>query len=113
MSAGKARGSRWERAICDYLLSFGYQYVERRLAGSRADRGDIAGLPGICIEAKSQNRISLSEWVDEAVAEGINDGAWLSVCWVHRKGKGSAGDGYVVMTGRQFVELLQRMDVRP
>lgn len=109
MSAAKAKGSAWERGIVDYLKSFGFAYVERRIAGSLKDRGDIAGLPGVVIEAKSCARIELSTFVDEAVLEGQNDGAWLAVTWIKRRGKGSAGDGYVVMTGRQFVEILREV----
>ena len=109
MSAAKAKGSAWERAIVDYLKSFGFRYVERRIAGATKDRGDIAGLPGVVIEAKNTARIALASYVDEAVLEGQNDGAWLAVTWIKRTGKGSAGDGYVVMTGRQFVAVLDAL----
>lgn len=109
MSANKDRGSRWEKDIVDYLRSVGFQYAERRLAGSAKDRGDIAGIPGVVVEAKSQNRITLSEWMDEAVVEGQRDNAWLAVTWVKRKGRGSAADGYVVMTGTQFAEILRTL----
>lgn len=109
MSSQKQRGSSWERAIVDYLRSFGFAYVERRIAGSVKDRGDIAGLPGIVIEAKSCARIDLATFVDEAVLEGVNDKAWLAVTWIKRRGKSSAGDGYVVLTGRQFIEILREV----
>lgn len=114
MSASKARGTAHETAIVNYLKVNGFPLTERRALSGNKDRGDIAGvMPGLVIEAKSQNRISLAEWVDEAEVEGRNDGADLAVVWAKRKGKGSVGDGYVVMTGRQFVDLLHRLTERP
>ncbi len=112
MSANKDRGSTFERAVVDYLRACGFPHAERRLAGAKADRGDIAGIPGLMIECKSQNRISLAEWVDEAECEKNNDRADIGVVWVKRKGKGSAGDGYIVMSGRQFIEILIELRVR-
>lgn len=106
MSRSKAKGTRWETAIVDYLRGIGWVHAERRALHGSADRGDIAGLAGVVIEAKNQERHSLAEWVDEAVAEGDNARADVAVVWAHRRGKASPADGYVVMTGTQFVSLL-------
>lgn len=107
-SRNKAKGSAFERAIVDHLRAAGWPYAERRLAGSAKDRGDIAGVVGVVIEAKSQARLTLAEWVDEAETERVNDNAWLGVVWHKKIGKASAGDGYVTMTGHQFTALLAR-----
>lgn len=107
MSTGKRRGTGWESAIVAALQEGGFPHVERRALNGSKDRGDIAGIPGVVIEAKNQNRISLAEWVDEAEVERVNDRAWLGVVWAHRKGKATAADGYVVMSGRQFLTLLR------
>jgi len=34
------------------LLRTDYPYAERRLAGAQEDKGDIAGVNGVCIEVK-------------------------------------------------------------
>ncbi|MGW9058861.1 hypothetical protein [Streptomyces sp. NPDC055733] len=107
-SKNKAKGSAWERAIVEHLRAAGWPFAERRLAGSRKDRGDIAGVVGVVIEAKNTASRNLAGWVDETEVERQNDGAWLGVVWHKRTGKGSAADGYVTMTGRQFTELLAR-----
>lgn len=111
MNASKQRGTRWESEIVRYLNENGWPHVERRTLSGSSDRGDIAGLHGdagsVVIEAKNQNRQSLAEWIDEAEAEGDNARARVAVVWAHRKGKSSAGAGYVVMTGEQFTELLK------
>ena len=107
MSASKGKGSAWERKIVEALRESGATHAERRLAGSSRDRGDIAGLPGVVIEAKNGARVELAAWVDEAELERANDGASLGVVWHHRKGRGSAVDGYVTMTGATFIRLLR------
>lgn len=111
MSTSKAKGSAWERAIVEYLRTIAWPHAERRLAGSVKDRGDIAGVPGVVIEAKNTARLELATWVAEAEVERIHDGAWLGVVWHKRRGKASAADGYVTMTGRQFAQLLARVDL--
>lgn len=113
-SRNKAKGSAWERAIVEHLRTAGWPYAERRIAGAAKDRGDIAGVVGVVIEAKNKARMALAEWVDEAELEQGHDGAWLGVVWHKRVGKASAADGYVTMTGAQFTALLARaLDIEP
>ena len=107
MSANKQRGTRWESAVVTFLRERGFRYAERRaLAGAR-DLGDITGLPGVVIECKSQNRQSLAEWLDEAEQEKANAGADHAVVWFKRRGHTSAGKGYVLMSGDDYVWLLR------
>lgn len=106
MSANKQKGSAWERAITEHLKAAGWPYAERRLAGSSKDRGDIAGVPGVVIEAKNCAAMNLAGWLEEAELERANDRAWLGVVWHKRRGKAAAADGYVTMTGAQFTTLL-------
>lgn len=107
-SRSKAKGSAWERAIVEHLRTAGWPFAERRIAGATKDRGDIAGVVGVVIEAKNTASARLAEWIDEADLERTNDGAWLGVVWHKRIGKASAADGYVTMTGAQFTALLAR-----
>lgn len=104
----KTKGSAWERTIVEHLRAAGWPYAERRIAGAAKDRGDIAGVVGVVIEAKNTTRMKLSEWVAEAETERVNDNAWLGIVWHKRTGKSSAADGYVTMTGAQFTALLAR-----
>lgn len=107
-SRNKAKGSAWERAIVEHLRAAGWPYAERRIAGAAKDRGDIAGVVGVVIEAKNATRTDLAGWVAETELERVNDNAWLGVVWHKRTGKSSAADGYVTMTGTQFTALLAR-----
>ena len=113
MSRSRAKGTAWESAIVDFLRGHGWPHAERRALNGARDRGDIAGLPGLVIEAKDANRIELAEWVKEVCAEARNaepDPAVMppiGIVWAHRKGKASPGDGYVIMDGRTLVRLLK------
>jgi|SRR4051812_17534789 hypothetical protein len=108
MSAGKAKGTRHESNIVGYLRTVGFPWADRvPLSGAR-DRGDVTIGPGSpVIEAKNQARYSLAEWLDEARAEAANARAPFGVVWMHRRGRGSAADGYVVMSGEDFAGLLR------
>lgn len=82
MSASKAKGTRWESAIVFFLHLAGWSQAERRTLNGAKDKGDISGIPGVVIEAKNQNRLSLAEWVDEAEREAgaAGDESLVAVC---------------------------------
>lgn len=111
-ASAKKAGTSWETEIVRALIARGWPHAERRrLAGAR-DRGDIAGVAGVVIEAKNTNRLELAAAVDEAQTEARNDntgvfGVSHGVAWIKRKGKPRAEDGYVVMTGETFMNLLK------
>ena len=107
MSAGKAKGTRHESAIVTFLRDHGFTWADRVPLSGKHDRGDVTLGPGSpVIEAKNQARHSMAEWLDEANTEAANAHAPFGVVWAHRRGKGSPGDGYVVMDGHTFVKLL-------
>ncbi|WP_194821279.1 hypothetical protein [Micromonospora sp. S-DT3-3-22] len=106
MSASKRKGTAWESAIVGYLLANGVPYAERRTLNGVKDRGDIAGIPGVVIEAKSAARTELAAWLDETETERRNDRASVGAAWIKRRGKASPGQGFVVMTGERFLCLL-------
>jgi hypothetical protein len=107
MSRSKTKGTAWESAIVRHLAGEGFPHVERRALKGTQDRGDIAGIPGVVIEAKNCRTVSLAAWVDEAAVEQANDGADYSAVWHHRRGKASPAEGYVTMTGATFTRLLR------
>lgn len=106
MSANKRRGTRAESAVVDYLNSFGYTTAERRALAGALDKGDIAGMDNLVIEVKDWARMDLAGWVDEAEKEKYNAKADFGVAWHKRRGRGTPGDWYVTMTGRQFMGFL-------
>lgn len=107
MSRNKQRGTSWESKIVELLRDRGWPHAERRALGGAHDRGDIAGVPAVVIEAKNCAKVELAAFLDEAETERANDKADLGVAWIKRRGKASAAEGYVVMSGDTFVWLLR------
>ena len=106
MSKQRAKGTRWESKIRDYLLDQGVE-VHRQPAHGVNDKGDLHIGTDVIVEAKDQARHSLAEWLDEAVLEAANAGRRVGAAWFHRRGKGSPAQGYVLLDGATFVYLLR------
>ena len=106
MNASKRKGTSWESLITSHLQASGWPYAERRALAGSSDRGDIAGLPGVVIEAKACRTPDIPGWLREAEAERVNDKAAIGAVWAKRIGKSAAADGYVVMTPQTFIRLL-------
>jgi hypothetical protein len=106
-STAKKAGTSWETDIVRALVDAGWPYAERRRLSGAADKGDIAGVPGVVIEAKNVGEIKLSAALDEALRERDNAAAVYGVAWIKRARKSAAEDGYVVMDGAQFLSLLK------
>jgi hypothetical protein len=104
----KQKGTRWESAVRDFLSANSTNRVERMPAGAALDRGDLSGVPGVCIECKDVQKIELAAIVDEAVAEAINcrDDS-LPVAVIKRRRKG-VEDGYAVMPLWAWTQLQQQ-----
>lgn len=113
MSASRRKGTAWETAIVDWLRGRGFPHAERRALRGGRDAGDVTGVPGLCVEAKNAKTITLAGWVDELAAEVDNANADIGVLWIKRRGRASAGDGYVVMTPDHLVVLLRAAGFAP
>lgn len=107
MSRERAKGTRWESALVEYLRANGFPHAERRALHGAHDRGDIAGIIGLVVEAKSAARVELAAWVDEANEEAENAGGAIGVVWFKRRGRASPGAGFVTMDGETFAYLLR------
>ena len=101
----KAKGSQWERDVAKYFNERGYPDVERRYgAGATLDKGDINGVKDTVLECKNHAKISLSEFMEEALIEQKNAKKRFGVSVIKRRGK-NVKDSYVVMTLEQWIDL--------
>jgi Holliday junction resolvase len=107
-SAAKAKGSKAERDVVNYLVENGFPYAERRIAGAQEDKGDIAGVNGVCIEVKDHAKMALSGWIEEIILETKHAKAWTGVVIHKRKGKGNPADWYASMPVSVWLELLKK-----
>lgn len=103
----KAKGTAWETALVNYLHEQGWVHAERRALHGNTDKGDIAGIVGVVVEAKSCKTLNVTGWVTEAETERDNAGAKLGVAWYKRRGHTSPGKGIVAMSGDTFAYLLR------
>lgn len=80
----KQKGARFERLLASRLRDYGYD--ARRTAqycGKSGDASDVVGLPGIHIEAKHQERMSLYDWMAQAKRDA--EGTGRLPCVFHKK----------------------------
>lgn len=113
----KAKGTAWETEIVTELRGQGHTSARRVVQAGAADVGDVhVGAilsPLVAIEAKNEKALTISTYVDEARREGDNAGAlYGGVAWVKRRGKARARDGYVIMDGQTFIDILAALDTR-
>ena len=107
MSKERAKGTAWETAVVDYLR-IGFPHV-KRTGSADFGAGDIDVAPGVVIECKSVARIDLAAIVDQTEAARTRNKADIGAAWIKRRGKSSPADGYVVMTGAQFLWILSAL----
>ena len=109
-SANKRKGTEWESAVRDFLLSHGIP--ARRVAQTgQLDTGDIHGIDPFVGQAK--NWATLAEALNEGLkgakvqAARVHPDA-LPVVFVKRRGKGTA-DGYAVMDIATYARVNARL----
>jgi hypothetical protein len=110
VSRQRAKGTRFETEIVEYLKANGFPYAERRAMRGSRDAGDIAGIPGIAIEAKNWKTLALGEWMGEAEVGARNAGVRRYALW-HKRRMKPIPESYVTIPAWLFVELL-RDDVK-
>ena len=103
----KTKGNVAERAVVTYLRGRGFIHAERSRAGWTDDRGDIDGLPGVCIEIKNEKRINLAGYMDELLRETLAAKADTGVVIVKKRGTADVAQWYAVAPVSVWVDLLK------
>lgn len=106
MSRSKQKGTAHETAIIRWLQSNGHHNAERRTLNGQHDRGDIAGIPGVVIEAKNHKSFDLAGWTRELETEIRNANATTGVVIAKRRGTTNVDDYYAILPARLWLELL-------
>ena len=109
----KAKGRFWENKIVECLVSAGWLFSERRRLAGIADKGDIAGIPHVVIEAKSAKTYSLPAWMKETRIERDNAKADIGALWIKANGHTSALEGMVLLPPEDFLFLLKKAGYGP
>lgn len=101
----KAKGSQWERAVVNFLSDW-FPAIERRLAGSQQDKGDLQGIPYTVIECKNHKQLRLAEWSDRLQEQMENAKAFRGVLIIKRANK-PVSQAYAVMPLVLWAELMK------
>jgi len=105
----RVKGTTWEAAVVDFLKPF-WPWVERRALNGSKDRGDVAGIPFVVIEAKAAKTMRLNDWLAELDDEIVAADAGTGAVFVKRIGRTKAEDGFIVMRPLAWVELMKRAE---
>ena len=103
----KAKGTRWESELRDYLISLGFEARREALKGNK-DEGDIFGIDDWTLEAKNEKRIALAKYMDELAVEMKNGGTTHGAVLVKRARK-SVGNAYAVMPLFDLLYLISEL----
>ena len=106
----KRKGNAAELLVAKWLRKYGWINAERSRAGWTDDRGDIDGMPGICIEVKAEKKIDLAGYMKELANEMGNARAWTGTVIIKRRGSQDVDDWYAVMPAKVWAELLAMLD---
>jgi hypothetical protein len=104
-SPSKRKGTAFERAVADYLDERLPWQIDRMIQHGAFDRGDIIGVPDWALECKATREFKLAQFVDEAETEAGNAGVPFGAAIVKSPGR-AVGDAFVVMSLRQFAEMV-------
>lgn len=104
----KIKGSNFERAVVNFLSDY-FPTIERRLAGSNKDRGDLQGLPFTVIECKNTKELRLGEWLDRLNEQMDNAGAFRGVVIAKRRNK-QVSEAYAVMPLVLWAQLMKEIE---
>ena len=97
------KGWLWRRKVQVELEAAGLD-TRCRGIGEAGDDITVAGCPPLSVETKNERRHELSLWLDQAERQAPRGS--VPLVWAHRRGKHSALDGYVILSGRAFLRLL-------
>lgn len=83
----KQKGARFERKLAAIFRDYGYTDSRRtaQYCGNTGDASDVIGLPGLHIEAKHQERMSLYDWMAHAKRDATASGKDVLPAVFHKK----------------------------
>lgn len=83
----KQKGKRFELELSRKFREYGYTESRRtaQYCGNTGDASDVAGLPGIHVEAKHQERMQLYDWMDQAKHDAKESGKDVLPAVFHKR----------------------------
>jgi len=112
VNKSKIKGTAAESAVVSFLRTRGFPHAERLALQGALDRGDITGIPGICVEVKNESEYTLAGWLKELRAEVENSKADFGFVAAKPKAVGftRVGQWYAIMNHGSWRTLLALVD---
>jgi hypothetical protein len=100
----KEKGKRFERTLAAMFRQYGYANAHRtaQYCGNTGDAADVAGLPGIHVEAKHQEKMELYKWMAQAKNDAAASGKEVLPAVFHKKNNAAI---LVTMELPDFMEI--------
>jgi hypothetical protein len=98
------KGSSWRRQVELWLQAAGFSTSVRGLGFSGDDIVASRQRVVLSVEAKNHRAVDLAAFVDQAERQAA--AGLIPVLVLHRRGRASVDDGYVVLSGRSFLVLV-------
>jgi len=102
----KTKGRETENLFVEWVRDHGVPHAERRRLNGSADRGDVGGWPGVCVEIKSGARTDIAGWLQQLKVETDHAGADVGFVAVRPKGQPHPSGWYAVMPLPELMRLL-------
>lgn len=115
MSKQRAKGTKFETAVAEYLRLATVMNVERNPLYGDGDRGDLRGLTikgePVTIECKNTKKLELSDFLNQAEKEAANNLSDYAIVIWKRPGIGidnpiKTADHAVIMTLSTFTQIV-------
>lgn len=83
----REKGKRFERQLASKLREYGYDNVRRsaQYCGNSGEAADLVNLPGIHVEAKHVEKMTLYDWMAQAKHDAAESGKGLLPAVFHKK----------------------------
>ena len=108
-SPQKRKGHAAELAVVKWLRTQGIQ-ADRIQAGTHADKGDVAGWPGVVIEVKDRKAHSWHGYFELLRSQITNAIAYTGVIIAKRPGVTNVGEWMAVMPVTEWFMLMQLLE---
>lgn len=103
----KAKGTAFEGLVRDYLIEHHNPAARRNVQMGSKDIGDLDGYFLHALEAKAEQKITLSDYIKQANREAVHAGQPFGCAVVKRRGS-NVKDAYVVRDLATDVRLMNR-----
>lgn len=102
----RRKGIKNELDAVNWLRAHGYPDARRYLSGDGRQPGDIDGVPGVVIDVKARDELSIPEALRQVQKESDNGVRGLPVVWMHLRGVGDPGQWVVMIRAEDFFEWI-------